>query len=88
MWGPDYGAGGWAMMFGSIVVGVILIALVVLGVAWLVRTQQASASGARDGMSAQAILDARYARGEIDEADYKQRRQLLAGGSASSAAKP
>jgi putative membrane protein len=85
MWGPDYGAGGWAMMFGSIVVGVILIALVVLGVAWLIRTQQA---GAGDGMSAQAILDARYARGEIDEADSKQRRQLLAGGSASSAAKP
>ncbi|MGA7988059.1 MAG: SHOCT domain-containing protein [Candidatus Dormiibacterota bacterium] len=80
MWGPDYGAGGWAMMFGSIVVGVILIALVVLGVAWLVRSQQAAPS-AGDGMSAQAILDARYARGEIDEADYKRRRELLASGS-------
>ena len=82
MWGPDYGAGGWAMMLGSIIVGVVLIALILLGVTWLIRTQQPG-----EGMSALAILDARYARGEIDEADYKQRRQLLAGGSASSAAK-
>ena len=84
MWGPDYGAGGWAMMLGSIIVGVVLIALIVLGVAWLIRTQQ---DGVGDGMSGKAILDARYARGEIDEADYKHRRQLLAGGSASPAAK-
>jgi putative membrane protein len=79
MWGPGYGAGGWAMMIGSLVLSVMVIAAVIIGVMWLVRTQQGAVSVAQPGSSAQAILDARYARGEIDESELMRARQTLAG---------
>jgi putative membrane protein len=78
MWGTDYGAGGWAMMIGSLVVGVIVIAAIVVGVMWLVRSQNSAAPVAQGGPSAQAILDTRYARGEIDESELMRARQALA----------
>jgi len=78
MWGTDYGFGGWAMMIGSLVVGVIVIAAVVVGVIWLVRSQQSVTPVGPGGTTAQAILDARYARGEIDESELTRARQLLA----------
>jgi putative membrane protein len=88
MWGSDYGAGGWAMMIGSVIIGLILVAFVVVGVVWLIRTQQGATPDAGESTSAKAILDARYARGEIDDAEYGQRRDVLTGRSAKSAAKP
>ncbi|HUZ71290.1 MAG TPA: SHOCT domain-containing protein [Candidatus Saccharimonadales bacterium] len=78
MWGTDYGFGGWAMMIGSLVVGVIVIAAVVVGVVWLVRSQQSVTPVGPGSTTAQAILDARYARGEIDESELTRARQLLA----------
>jgi putative membrane protein len=78
MWGSDYGAGGWAMMIGSLVVGVIVIAVIVVGAMWLVRSQRSATPVAQGGPSAQAILDARYARGEIDESELMRARQALA----------
>jgi uncharacterized membrane protein len=78
MWGTDYGAGGWAMMIGSIVLSVIIIAAIVIGVVWLVRSQHNAIPIAQGSQSAQAILDARYARGEIDESELMRSRQALA----------
>ena len=78
MWGTDYGAGGWAMMIGSLVVGVIIIAVIVVGAMWLVRSQHSAIPVAQGGPSAQAILYARYARGEIDESELMRARQALA----------
>jgi putative membrane protein len=79
MWGPAYGAGGWAMMIGSLVLSVIVIVAIVVGVVWLVRSQQSTSRVAEGGTSAQAILDARFARGEIDESELTRARQTLAG---------
>ena len=78
MWGTNYGTGGWAMMIGSLVVGVIVMAAIVVGVVWLVRPQQSATQVGRSGPSAHAILDARYARGEIDESELMRGRQALA----------
>jgi putative membrane protein len=77
MWGTDYGSGGWAMMIGTIVVTAIVIAGLVVGAVWLARMQRTT-SIAGSSMSAEAILDERFARGEITEAELTQRRQVLA----------
>jgi putative membrane protein len=79
MWGPGYGAGGWAMMIGSLILSVVVIAAIVVGIAWLVRSQQSTSRVAEGGTSARAILDARFARGEIDESELLRARQALAG---------
>ncbi|GAA5162171.1 hypothetical protein GCM10023321_47360 [Pseudonocardia eucalypti] len=81
MWG--YGSGwGWLGMG----VGMTLFwALVILGVIFLARYL----GGARDrrdfgingGRSdAERILANRFARGEIDEEEYRKRRELIRGG--------
>jgi putative membrane protein len=67
-----------------LVILLLLIALVVAGVVYLVRrlTERAVDAKAGDGKagaatSAEAILAERFARGEIDEADYVSRRNAL-----------
>jgi uncharacterized membrane protein len=77
MWGSGYGAGGWAMMIGSLLLSLVLIAAVVIGIVWLVRTQRTAAAGS--STSPHAILDARFARGEIDESELLRHRQVLGG---------
>jgi putative membrane protein len=65
------GGSGWWMGAGSLV----FIALVVLVVVLVVRheggTHESSASNAED------ILAERFARGEIDEDEYRRRRAAL-----------
>jgi putative membrane protein len=78
MWGSGYGAGGWAVMIGSLLLSLVLIATVVIGAIWLVRTQR-TAPDVGSGTSPQAILDARFARGEIDESELLRHRQVLGG---------
>ncbi len=71
--------GGW--WFGMILMSVIFLALVVVGVMFIVR------SGSHDGRSltrpggssALDILDERFARGEIDQAEYEERKRVLTG---------
>lgn len=86
MWGTDYGAGGWPVMIGAFVVAVIVIAVVLMSAIWLIRTPR-SAELAGDARSAESILDARYARGEINDAELAQRRQMLVKNSASTGTK-
>jgi putative membrane protein len=74
-----FGDGGGAHPLGLIIL-LILIALVVAGVVYLVRRLSApggDAKGADPNTSAEAILAERFARGEIDEADYVSRRNAL-----------
>jgi putative membrane protein len=54
----------------------ILIAAVVAGVVYLTRRMTAR-SDATKATSAEALLAERFARGEIDEADYRSRRDAL-----------
>jgi putative membrane protein len=76
---------GWNMNGGWWWFGVIcmvgLTALVVWGAIALSRAlSRGGAPGAeRDGWNARTVLDERYARGEIDEDEYRRRRHVLSG---------
>lgn len=79
-WGPG---GGWFLMM----LGMALFwGVVVYAIVSLVRSGgNASASGPAQGdrsphARAQAILEERFARGEIDADEYESRRRTLEGG--------
>ena len=83
--GTTCGAGGWVVM----AVGMALVLIVgVLGAVWAVRAlghkqppnagPHADAEASSSG-SASQILDERFARGEIDEDEYRRRRDMLQG---------
>lgn len=76
--------GGWIMMLLSFLLMILVVGATVAGVVYLVRALTKPRDGAgekqsQSGSSAQRILDERYARGEIDEKDYEERRQRLGG---------
>ena len=65
---------GWFWIWPTLVV----LGLVLLGYLAYRLTVGRSASGAPgDAESARRILDERFARGEIDEGDYRRRRAQL-----------
>jgi putative membrane protein len=70
-WDNHMGGGWWWLMgigwlvFLAIIVGVVLV---------LVRHTQRTSVGSR---TAHDVLDERFARGEIDENEYRQRRDVL-----------
>ena len=66
--GWDMGLGGWLWM----VVGIVLIVVIVWALASAVSTRGRPA--AEDAVQ---ILKARFARGEISEAEYEQARRLI-----------
>jgi putative membrane protein len=61
---------GWWWMGVSMVIFWALVACVIVA---LVRTSRASDRPP----DARAVLDARFARGEIDEVEYRRRRALI-----------
>ena len=57
-----------------------LVVLVVLGIRWLVKQDRYGAPSTRGGEDeALRILRERFARGEIDAAEYEERRRALNG---------
>lgn len=83
-WGGSWGVGNWLVMgFGMLV----FWALVVAGIAWLMRSAITWRGGgapsapleatARTTPSARDLLDERYARGEIGDDEYRTRRDIL-----------
>jgi putative membrane protein len=80
MYGDNgWGWGGWILMtFGMVAFWALVITAVVLAVRWLV-TQRGAASGAPvTGQSrAEELLAERFARGEIDDNEYRNRVALL-----------
>ncbi|MFI7061728.1 SHOCT domain-containing protein [Kribbella sp. NPDC050124] len=76
MYWNGMGWGGWIMMTITVVAFWALVAVVVVA---LVRSLRGSSAGVERPKDALELLDERYARGEIDEADYEHRRQLLTG---------
>lgn len=70
------GWGGWVAM--SLVM-VLFWALVVFAVVALFRGAGRKDDGPGAERDAMAILDERFARGEIDEEEYRARRQVLHG---------
>ena len=90
MWDDDRGGryvmhdgmgwGGWLVMT---IVLLLLVALVVLAFLALYRGMGSSGGRAdqrRDRSSADQLLDERFARGEIDEEEYRRRREALRSG--------
>ena len=72
------GAGGWMMMGMMLLFIVVTVGLVV----WLVRqfaVPNVPAATEPTASPASVILDERFARGEIDEDEYQQRRSVLNG---------
>lgn len=69
MW---YGAGGWWMFFSMLVFWAGVIALIV----WAVRTTS-DRPVTREHNRALEILEDRYARGEIEQDEFEQRRRTL-----------
>lgn len=75
MWGYQEGLGmamGIAMML-------FWVAIIVLAV-WAVIRFSAGSHGGPGGNEARRILDERYARGEIDEDEFRKRASVLRGG--------
>jgi putative membrane protein len=74
----DGGGWGFAMMFMSLV----FLACVVGGVLLLARSHSHGEQPPRpsDGSRALDVLDERFARGEIDQAEYEERRRILTSG--------
>jgi putative membrane protein len=75
---------GWGFHPGMFVVGIliplIIVGLVAYGIYELVRARSTGpALAAGPATPARAVLDERFARGEIDAQEYVQRRTLLDG---------
>ena len=82
MWG--YGPGGWGgMMLGGGLTMLIfwggIILLVVLLARWFGGRGSTHLEGNAPRQTALEILQERYARGEIDKAEYEERRKTLSG---------
>lgn len=76
MWWDGYGPGPW-MFFGPLFM-IILIAACVLFMFFMMRRHRCGHGGGH-GDSAAQILKERFARGEIDKAEYEERRRVLEG---------
>jgi len=68
-----YGWSGWGMW----IIGPVMLLLIVWLVVWLVRDTVGSTTPPHTGAAARAILDERFARGEIDGEDYQERLSTL-----------
>ncbi len=60
---------------------------IILGVVWLVRTGVERPQPEASSENAQTILDRRFAESAVSLDEYKQRRDVLTGAAASSAAR-
>jgi putative membrane protein len=74
MWGYGYG-GGWWMVLVVVLIAAVMIAAVVLAVIFVSRTVSPAPSGGASAV--RSILEERFARGEIDEDEFKCRLGTL-----------
>jgi putative membrane protein len=68
-----YGWSGWGMW----IIGPVMLLLIVWLLVWLVRDTAISTGVSHRGSGARAILDERFARGEIDRDEYQERLSTL-----------
>lgn len=72
----DYGGPWYGMILGPIMM-IGFIVLTVLIIAWLLRTLGFGWQPGSQGLTPLDALKARFARGEIDQAEYEKRRKIL-----------
>ncbi len=79
MWGPWSGP-WWGL--GMMLISLLFLALIVVGIVLIVRSFSDGGRTAPrpEGNRALDILDERFARGELDQREYEERRRLLTGG--------
>lgn len=79
-WYGGWGAGAW-MGVGMLVFWVLVIAAIIALVrsAGPGRPEQPDAARGQRPADALQVLDERFARGEVNEAEYRQRRSILLG---------
>ncbi len=82
-WGMGSGMGGgigWGgMVLGPLLIIVLLVLLVALTVPFMRSLGTRGDASGPPAPGARDILDARYARGEIDREEYLRRRQDISG---------
>ena len=77
-WGYGSSAPWHGMIFGPIIM-IVFVVLTVLIIAWVLRAFGLGwQSGAQEKTSVD-ILKERFARGEIDRAEYEEKKKLLFG---------
>jgi putative membrane protein len=78
MWyGGNWGWGGWLLMtIAMVLFWALIITAVVLIVRYLV-SQRPAGTAAGSARTPEEVLAVRYARGEIDDAEYQRRLALL-----------
>lgn len=82
-WNDGWGVGEWLVMgFGMLLFWALVVAVIVLVVRSATgdrrdRIEQDGVSLHKPGATARDILDERYARGEIDDEEYRTRRDAL-----------
>lgn len=81
MWDNGYGWGAWLAMTVGMVAFWALIAVAVVAVVRSMRDDKPRDLSPRDDAAAR-LLDERFARGDIDEQEYRARRDLLHSGPA------
>ena len=84
-YGPQmmWGWGWYGMILGPlfmILMLAVVITAVMLAVRWLGGPWQAPSHHAPPGRTAMDILNERFARGEIDQAEYEAKRRLISQG--------
>jgi putative membrane protein len=88
MWGGYGWPAGWMlplMGVSAVLWWVLVVAVVLAMVRWMRSLQDGGRGGAptgtpdHDDHDARAVLDLRFARGEIDADEYTDRRRLLTG---------
>lgn len=71
MYGYDFGPQDWLFMLAMMTVMTVLTVVAVVAIVRAVRRN-------RTDTSATAVLDERYARGEITSEEYQERKRQLA----------
>lgn len=71
-----YSMTGWGWLWMSLTMGASLALIVAL---FVVLTRRPDQPAAREPSTPEGILRARFARGEIDETEFRRRLRLLSG---------
>lgn len=74
-----WGDGGGMMLFGPVMMIGLVVIIVLIVISLLQRKHQSEAGGGHATTSAIAMLNERYAKGEIDHDEYEERKRRIMG---------